>query len=133
MPKKIPDSTKNSLHLRLVQRARACWPDLADLRMRYRAGFAYVDGLIADGPVIPLCRLHYLGSATTWASPSTEPATATTKTTTCPAAHPPAPPKKSSTAPAASTWPTRPSGGWTPDVSAAGTISGPRNVVAAAR
>ena len=66
MPTKIPDSTKNSLHLRLVQRARACWPDLADVRMRYRAGFAYVDGLIADGPVIPLCRLRYLGSATTW-------------------------------------------------------------------
>ena len=66
MPKKIPDSTKNSLHLRLVQRARACWPDLVDVRMRYRAGFAYVDGLIADGPIIPLCRLRYLGSAITW-------------------------------------------------------------------
>src|SRR4051795_13080854 len=46
-----------------------------------------------------------------------------TKTTSCPAAHPPAPPKKLSTAPAASTWPTRPSGGWTPDVSAETTTS----------
>ncbi|MDP9428444.1 MAG: hypothetical protein M3Q47_05990 [Actinomycetota bacterium] len=34
--------------------------------MRYRAGFAYIDGVLAAGPVIPLCRLRYLGSATTW-------------------------------------------------------------------
>ena len=66
MAKKIPDSTKNSLHLRLVQRARARWPDLADVRMRYRAGFPYVDDVIDAGPVIPLCRLRYLGSATPW-------------------------------------------------------------------
>ena len=65
MPK-IPDSTKNSLHLRLVQRARARWPELADVRMRYRAGFAYVDGVLADGEVLPLCRLRYLSSATIW-------------------------------------------------------------------
>jgi hypothetical protein len=64
--KKIPDSTKNSLRLRLVQRARARWPDLADVRMRYRAGFAYVDGVLAAGPVIPLCRLRYLGSEPSW-------------------------------------------------------------------
>ena len=63
---KIPDSTKNSLHLRLVQRARERWPDLRDVRMRYRAGFAYVDGVLADGQVIPLCRLRYLRSASTW-------------------------------------------------------------------
>ena len=63
---KIPDSTKNSLHLRLVQRARARWPQLADVRMRYRAGFAYVDGVLPDGEVLRLCRLHYLGSATVW-------------------------------------------------------------------
>ena len=66
MPRKIPDSTKNSLHWRLADHARERWPDLAEVRMRYRANFAYVDGLIADGPVIPLCRLRYLGSATTW-------------------------------------------------------------------
>src|SRR3954452_3860199 len=59
----------------------------------------------------------------TWGSPSIGPVTTTTRTTSCPAAHPPAPPKKLSTAPAASTWPTRPSGGWTPDVSAETTTS----------
>jgi hypothetical protein len=63
---KIPDSTKNSLHLRLVQRARERWPDLRDVRMRYRAGFAYVDGVLPDGQVIPLCRLRYTGYASTW-------------------------------------------------------------------
>ena len=66
MPKKIPDSTKSSLHWRLADRARERWPDLTEVRMRYRANFAYVDGALAAGPVIPLCRLRYLGSATTW-------------------------------------------------------------------
>ena len=65
MPK-IPDSTKNSLHWRLATRARERWPALADVRMRYRAGFAYVDGVLADRQVLHLCRLRYLRSATTW-------------------------------------------------------------------
>ncbi|WP_232807340.1 hypothetical protein [Geodermatophilus chilensis] len=63
MAKRIPDSTKHSLHWRLADRARERWPDLAEVRMRYRAGFAYVEGVLAAGPVIPLCRLRYLGSA----------------------------------------------------------------------
>ena len=36
------------------------------MRLRFRANFAYVDGEIADGPTIPLCRLRYGGSAHTW-------------------------------------------------------------------
>jgi hypothetical protein len=63
---KIPDSTKDSLHWRLASHARTQWPDLAEVRLRYRAGFAYVDGVLADGQVIQLCRLRYLRSATTW-------------------------------------------------------------------
>jgi hypothetical protein len=63
---KIPDSTKNSLHWRLATRARERWPRLREVRMRYRAGFAYVDGVLPDGQVIPLCRLRYTGYATTW-------------------------------------------------------------------
>jgi hypothetical protein len=62
----IPDSTKNSLHWRLATRARERGPALADVRMRYRAGFAYVDGVLADGEVLQLCRLRYLSSATVW-------------------------------------------------------------------
>ena len=34
--------------------------------MRYRAGFAYVDGVLADGEVLKLCRLRYAGSAHMW-------------------------------------------------------------------
>src|SRR3712207_7495636 len=63
---KIPDSTRNSLHWRLATRARERWPQLADVRMRYRTGFAYVDGLLPDGEILQLCRLRYLSSATIW-------------------------------------------------------------------
>ncbi len=62
----IPDSTKNSLHWRLADRAHQRWPDLTQVRMRYRAGFAYIDAALPDGQVLRLCRLRYLGSATTW-------------------------------------------------------------------
>jgi hypothetical protein len=110
MAKRIPDSTEDLLHLHLVQRARARWPDLADVRMRYRVGFAYVDGVIVDGPGMPLCLLRCLASATPWSFAIHRPAMTITRTTSCPAAHPPAPPKRPSTAPAASTSTTRPSG-----------------------
>jgi hypothetical protein len=36
------------------------------VKIRFRAEFAYVDGDIVDGPTIPLCRLRYGGSASTW-------------------------------------------------------------------
>jgi hypothetical protein len=63
---KIPDSTRRSLESRLDRHARECWPDLAGVRLRFRSNFAYVDGEIADGPTIPLCRLRYGGMAGTW-------------------------------------------------------------------
>ncbi|HEV2885518.1 MAG TPA: hypothetical protein VGX49_01285 [Jatrophihabitans sp.] len=63
---RIPDATKNSLRWRLDARARERWPQLADVRMRYRTGFAYVDGVLPDGEVLQLCRLRYVGSATVW-------------------------------------------------------------------
>jgi hypothetical protein len=34
--------------------------------IRFRASFAYVDGTIADGATLPLCRLRYGGSANRW-------------------------------------------------------------------
>lgn len=61
-----PPSTKSSLTQVLTGHARAHWPQLSDLHVRFRAGFAYVDGELADGEVLPLCRLRYLGSPTTW-------------------------------------------------------------------
>jgi hypothetical protein len=63
---KIPESTKRSLQSRLWGRARERWPDLADVKVRFRANFAYVDGEIKDGPTIPLCRLRYGGYASQW-------------------------------------------------------------------
>ncbi|HSO65726.1 MAG TPA: hypothetical protein VLQ78_11570 [Ornithinibacter sp.] len=65
MPR-IPDSTKSSLQQRLTIRARERWPTLARVAIRYRAGFAYVDGVLPNGHVLPLCRLRYAGSASMW-------------------------------------------------------------------
>jgi hypothetical protein len=120
---KIPDSTKGSLHLRLAQRARQRWPALTDVQMRYRAGFAYVDGLLTDGAVLPLCRLRYLGSASIWGFVIYRASTTTTKTTSYPAAHRPAAPRKLSTAPAASTSTTPPPGAKAPDESTGGPLA----------
>ncbi len=63
---KIPHSTKTSLRQRLDAHARQRWPALAEVRLRYRAGFAYVDGVLADGEELRLCRLRYVGSAHNW-------------------------------------------------------------------
>jgi hypothetical protein len=61
-----PESTKNSLGQRLRERARERWPALAAVNVRHRAGFAYVAGQLADGTVLPLCRLRYGGYANRW-------------------------------------------------------------------
>jgi hypothetical protein len=61
-----PTSTKTSLTQRLNLRARARWPDLTSVEVRFRANFAYVDGRYADGTVLKLCRLRYGGSSHTW-------------------------------------------------------------------
>jgi len=62
----IPDSTKTSLRQRLTAHAHQRWPTLSEVRLRYRAGFAYVDAVLPTGEVLPLCRLRYLGSAHDW-------------------------------------------------------------------
>ncbi|MFI6601122.1 hypothetical protein ACIBHX_33155 [Nonomuraea sp. NPDC050536] len=62
----IPDSTKTSLAQRLRQHARDQWPQLAALYVRYHGQFAYVEGELAGGDQLPLLRLRYGGSASTW-------------------------------------------------------------------
>ena len=62
----IPTSTQTSLRQRLTERARERWPQLARVQVRYRAGFAYVDGILTDGDQLRLCRLRYAGSASQW-------------------------------------------------------------------
>lgn len=63
---RIPASTQTSLRQRLLQRQRQRWPQLSDLRVRFRNPFAYVDGVLPDGEVLPLCRLRYGGYASLW-------------------------------------------------------------------
>jgi len=62
----IPNSTKSSLQQRLNQRRRERWPQLEAVKVRFRAGFAYVDGVMPDGDLWPLCRLRYAGYASEW-------------------------------------------------------------------
>ena len=63
---KIPESTQHSLRYRLQGRASERWTALVEVRVRFRAGFAYVDGVLADGEELRLCRLRYAGSASMW-------------------------------------------------------------------
>jgi hypothetical protein len=58
-----PESTKISLAQRLRERARDRWPALAEVNVRHRGAFAYVEGHLPDGTVLPLCRLRYSGYA----------------------------------------------------------------------
>jgi hypothetical protein len=61
-----PESTKISLRQRLRAHASIHWPQVADLHLRYRGQFVYVEGEVADDEVWPLLRLRYLGSASQW-------------------------------------------------------------------
>ena len=62
---KIPESTKSSLSQRLSAHARERWPGLSAVKVRFRSGFAYVDGEVGE-EVTPLFRLRYAGSAGRW-------------------------------------------------------------------
>lgn len=62
----MPESTKSSLAYKLHARARERRPQLADLNVTHRAGFAYVSGITPDGDELRLCRLRYSGSASRW-------------------------------------------------------------------
>ena len=62
----IPESTKTSLHQRLTDHARQRWGGLAEVKVRFRGRFAYIDGELHTGEVLPLCRLRYTSSASLW-------------------------------------------------------------------
>jgi len=61
-----PASTKTSLGQKLTAHARNHWPALARVEVRFRSNFAYVDGHLPNGEILPLCRLRYGGSASRW-------------------------------------------------------------------
>lgn len=66
LPRGIPDSTRSSLTQRLLKHQRQRWPQLKELKVRFRGHFAYVDGVLRAGDLWPLCRLRYGGSAHYW-------------------------------------------------------------------
>jgi hypothetical protein len=59
----IPESTRSSIILRLLDHAEKDWPQLAKVQARYRGSFAYITGVLPGGEQIPLFRLRYGGSA----------------------------------------------------------------------
>ena len=66
MPTNPPESMQHSLRQRLNQHARDRWPALAGVDVRYRSGFAYIDGRLPDGDILKLCRLRFTGRLHTW-------------------------------------------------------------------
>ena len=63
---KIPTSTQTSLWQRLTATRPQRWPQISQIHTRYRASFAYIDAVLADGDQLKLCRLRYGGSAHQW-------------------------------------------------------------------
>ena len=61
-----PPSTKTSLAQRVNIRARDRWPAIAEVTVRFRGQFAYLDAHLPDAETLPLCRLRYGGSASSW-------------------------------------------------------------------
>jgi hypothetical protein len=59
----IPEPTRSSIIVRLLDHAEKNWPQLAKVRARYHGSFAYITGVLRNGEQIPLFRLRYGGSA----------------------------------------------------------------------
>jgi len=63
---KPPESTKTNVTYYLKQHAKERWPQIESLDVRFRSNFAYVSAITVDDEELPLCRLRYGGSASTW-------------------------------------------------------------------
>src|SRR5947199_10278286 len=59
----IPESTRSSIILRLLDHAGQNWPQLAKVRARYHGSFAYITGVLRNGEQIPPFRLRSGGPA----------------------------------------------------------------------
>ncbi|WP_406432251.1 ATP-binding protein [Streptomyces sp. NBC_00631] len=66
MPKNPPESMQHHLRQRLNAHTTEHWPQLTRVHVRFRTGFAYVDGELKDGERLPLCRLRFTGVLHTW-------------------------------------------------------------------
>jgi hypothetical protein len=62
----LPVSTKTSLGQKLRDRAQQRWPQLTGVTVRFRGPFAYITGQLPGDGDLPLCRLRYVGYASTW-------------------------------------------------------------------
>src|SRR5260370_28836063 len=58
----IPQSTRSSILLRLLDHAEKNWPQLSKVQARYHGPFAYITGMLPGGEQIPLFRLRSGGS-----------------------------------------------------------------------
>ena len=59
----IPESTRNSITLRILLHAKEHWPQLENLQVTCRGGFAYATAALPGEEPQPLFRLRYGGSA----------------------------------------------------------------------
>ena len=59
----IPESTRSSITLRILLRAKEHWPQLENLQVTCRGGFAYATAALPGEEPRPLFRLRYGGSA----------------------------------------------------------------------
>ena len=50
----IPQSTRDSITVRLLDHAEAHWPQLTRVKVTYRGTFGYITGVLRDGSRIPL-------------------------------------------------------------------------------
>lgn len=66
MPKNPPESMQQHLRQRLNRHARACWPHVDAITVRFRTGFAYVAAVVPGEKILPLCRLRFTGVLHTW-------------------------------------------------------------------
>jgi hypothetical protein len=109
-----PDSTKTSLRQKLAARASERWPQLAGVTVRWHGQFAYAAGRLADGTSLPLMRLRYADSATTWGFAIYRANHDDYEKSVLPSGWPAGTPRKPSTAPAGSTSPTTRPGSTSP-------------------
>ncbi len=67
----IPESTRSSIIVRLLDHTEKHWPQLAKVQARYHGSFAYITGVLPGGEQVPLFRLRYGGSERPRSAPAT--------------------------------------------------------------
>ena len=99
----IPESTRSSIILRLLDHTENNWLKLAKVQARYHGSFAYITGVLRGGEQIPCSGSATAAPPIPSASRSTHSPATATKTPSCSPDSPSAVPEKHSTPPAHST------------------------------